>query len=104
MIKENPKFFLSIFFSRIFFFLDEWIAVLLIITQNAVPTKGEAIEGKRLRVVSHHYSESFMLFGEFEALSDSTVKSNRLMQGHGGPPSMVSLVNTPTCKHKEGRG
>lgn len=54
-------------------------------------------------MVSHHYSESFMLLSEFEALSDSTVKSNCLMQGHGGPPSMVSLVNTPTCKHKEGR-
>lgn len=74
-----------------------------IITQNALPSKWEAIEGNRVGVVCRHYSESFMLFGEFKALGNGVVKSNRLVEGHVCPTIMVSLVDTATWPQREER-
>lgn len=67
-----------------------------IITQNALPSKWVSIEGKRVGVVSHHYSESFLLFGEFKALGNGIVESYSLMKRHVRPAIVVSLVNTAT--------
>lgn len=68
---------------------------LFIITQNALPSKWESIEGHRLGVVSCHYGESFSLIGEFEGFGDGVVKSNGLVECHVCPSIMMSLVNTP---------
>lgn len=67
-----------------------------IITQNALPPKRKPVEGDGVGVVSHHHSESFVLFGEFQAFGDGVVEGDRLMEGHVGPAVVVSLVDTPT--------
>lgn len=74
-----------------------------IFTQNALPSEWESIEAKRVGVVCHHYSESFMLTGQFKALGDGVVKSNRLVERHVRPAVVMSLVNTTTCPQR-GKG
>lgn len=69
---------------------------LFIFTQNALPSKWEPVEAERMRVVSRHYGESFLLIGEFKALGDGVVESHRFVERHVGPAIVVSLVNTPT--------
>lgn len=69
------------------------------ITQNALPSKGESIEGQRVGVVGRHYSESFVLFCEFEALGDGVIESDSLMEGHVGPAGVVGLVDSPPWTH-----
>ncbi len=76
----------------------------LIITKNVPPSKWESIEGERVGMVGRHYSESFLLVGEFKALGDGVVKSNRLMECHERPAFVMSLVNTATWPHRRGRG
>lgn len=50
-----------------------------VITQNALPSKWVSIEGDSVGMVSHDYTQSFVLFGEFEALGDGIVESNCLV-------------------------
>lgn len=67
-----------------------------VITKNIPPSEWVSIEGQRVRVVSHHHGESFLLLGEFKALGDGVVESNCLMERHVRPAVMVSLVDTAT--------
>ena len=67
------------------------------LTQNASPSERISIKSEGVGVVSRNQGESLFLICQFQALGDSVVKGNRLMQGHGCPAGMVTLVNTPTC-------
>lgn len=69
---------------------------LILITQNALPSEWESIEGERMGVVSHHYGQSFLLFGELQTLGDGIVKGNGLMERHVRPPGVMSLVDAAT--------
>lgn len=64
-------------------------------TQNALPSKWEAVEAEGVGVVGRHDGESFLLAGQLEALGDGVVQSHRLVERHVGPAFVVSLVNTP---------
>lgn len=68
---------------------------MFIITQNALSSKWESIEGHRMGVVSCNYGESFILIGEFEAFGDGVIKSDGLVECHVSPSIMMSLVNAP---------
>lgn len=65
-----------------------------IVTQNALPSKWEAVVAEGVGVVGRHYGESFLLVGQLEAPGDSVVQSHCLVQRHVRPAVVVSLVDT----------
>lgn len=67
-----------------------------LLTQNALASEGVSIEGEGVGVASCQQGESFLLIGQLQALGDSIVKGNRLVQRHGGSAGMVALVDTST--------
>lgn len=67
-----------------------------VITQDALPSERESVEGHGVGVVSHDDGEGLLLVCELQALGDGVVKGNRLIERHGGTARMVSLVDTAT--------
>lgn len=66
-----------------------------IITQNALPSEWEAVEGEGVGVVGHHHSQGVLLVGQLQALGDGVVKGDGLVERHVGPAVVVRLVNAP---------
>lgn len=67
----------------------------LIITQNALPSEGEPVEGDGVRVVGHHHSQGLVLLGQLQASGDGVVEGDGLVERHVRPAVVVCLVDTP---------
>lgn len=66
-----------------------------VITQNALPSEGESVEGEGVGVVGHHHSQGLPLVGQLQSLGDGVVKGDGLVERHVCPAVVVSLVNAP---------
>lgn len=66
-----------------------------IITQNALPSERESVEGEGVGVVGRHHRQGVLLVGQLQAPGDGAVEGDRLVERHVRAAVVVSLVDAP---------